>query len=290
MDCPSPRSDTLSATLIWIEQQLDRPLCVERIAVRAGLSPYHFSRLFSARTGHGVMAHVRARRLLRAARRLTDEPRLRLLELALASGFESQQAFTRAFKRLFGVAPGRFRRGFDLTPIESHYPMSLPPLPAADLSRLPDVRLDAFELAGFSRQFDADNKSGIPQLWARLIGSLPLAAQLPSPDSYGVIRSVDRAAGSFRYMAAVAVKPGAALPAGFERLAIAAARYAVFRIRLNGGPLHPQIRAAMATIWGELIPAAGLKLAGLPDFERYDGRFAPDQPGASIDYHVPLAG
>lgn len=289
MEGLSANTDALTRTLVWIEQQLDQPLSVERIAAQAQLSAYHFSRLFSARTGHSLMAYVRGRRLLRAARQLNTEPRARLIELALASGFDSQQAFTRAFRRLFGVAPGRFRRGYDLSPIENHYPMNLPPLPQARVDVRPEVRLDAFELAGFSRPFDADNKAEIPQLWARLIGSLPLAAQLPSADSYGVIIDVDRSSGSFRYMAAVAVQPGAPLPPGFERLRLAAARYAVFRIHLNGGPLHPQIKAAMAKIWGELIPAAGLPLAGLPDFERYDGRFAPEQPGANIDYHVPLA-
>ncbi len=46
----------------------------------------------------------------------------------------------------------------------------------------------------------------------------------------------------------------------------------------------------MATIWGELVPASGLIVADSPDFELYDGRFAPDRPGTVIDVHVPVTG
>ena len=107
----STRPDPFVALTAWIEQHLDEPLTLEQVAARAGLSPYHFSRLFTARMGRSVMAHVRGRRLVRGARRLCDDPGLKLVELALDCGFESQEAFTRAFKRVFGVSPGRFRNG-----------------------------------------------------------------------------------------------------------------------------------------------------------------------------------
>ena len=119
MDSATPDpTDPFIALVAWIEQQLDDPLTLERIALRAGLSPYHFSRLFTARMGRSVMAHVRGRRLVRGARRLCDEPDLKLVDLAFDCGFESQEAFTRAFKRVFGVSPGRFRSGFAVEPRE----------------------------------------------------------------------------------------------------------------------------------------------------------------------------
>ena len=100
-----PVLDPLSSVVTWIEQQLDQSLTLESVAARVGLSPYHFSRLFTARMGRSVMAYVRGRRLVRGARRLCDEPDLKLVDLAFDCGFESQEAFTRAFKRLFGVSP-----------------------------------------------------------------------------------------------------------------------------------------------------------------------------------------
>ena len=285
----STRPDPFVALAAWIEQRLDGPLTLEQVAARAGLSPYHFSRLFTARMGRSVMAHVRGRRLVRGARRLCDEPDLKLVELALDCGFESQEAFTRAFKRVFGVSPGRFRTGFAVEPIEGQFPMNAPTDPAAPVVRLPElVTLPGFLVAGPARQFDDATKSEIPQLWSALIGALPFKGQVPSWATYGVVSSVDTSDGCFQYMAGVGVEAGCVPPPGFATMEIPAATYAVFRITLNGSALHPQVKQAMAAIWGELIPASGLKVVPGPDFELYDGRFDPQKAGSVIDFHVPV--
>ena len=284
-----PEPDLFIAVVAWLEQQLDEPLTLEQVAAHAGLSPHHFSRLFTARTGRSVMAHVRARRLVRGARRLCAEPDLKLVDLAFDCGFESQEAFTRAFKRVFGVSPGRFRNGFAVEPIEGQYPMNLPTEHSASVVRLPElVALPAFRVAGPARLFDEASKAEIPQLWSALIGALPLEGQLPSWATYGVVSSVDSGQGCFRYMAGVGVEPGCEPPPGFEAMEIPAASYAVFRITLDGSALHPQVKRAMAAIWGELIPQSGLKVVPGPDFELYDGRFDPQKAGSVIDFHVPV--
>jgi len=290
MDNPMPREPDIFVPLMaWIEERLDDHLTLELIAQRAGFSAYHFSRMFTARMGRSVMAHVRGRRLVRSARRLCSEPDVKLIDLALDCGFESQEAFTRAFKRLFGASPGRFRSGFSPTPIEGQFPMNSPSSTPTAVARLPELtRLEAFRVAGPSRRFDDATKSDIPQLWSALVGALPLKGQAPSWATYGVVWSVDQEAGSFMYMAGVGVETDGDLPKGFEVKEIPAATYVVFRIALNGSALHPQVKSAMATIWGELIPASGLRVVDSPDFEMYDGHFAPDQPGAVIDFYVPV--
>ncbi len=285
----STRPDPFIALTAWIEQHLDEPLTLEQVAARAGLSPYHFSRLFTARMGRSVMAHVRGRRLVRGARRLCDDPGLKLVELALDCGFESQEAFTRAFKRVFGVSPGRFRTGFAVEPIEGQFPMNAPTDSAAPVVRLPElVSLPGFLVAGPARRFDEATKSEIPQLWSALIGALPFKGQAPSWATYGVVSSVEQGEGCFQYMAGVGVEPGCVPPPGFATMEIPAATYVVFRITLNGSALHPQVKQAMAAIWGELIPASGLTVVDGPDFELYDGRFDPQKAGSVIDFHVPV--
>ena len=287
----NPPPDILVAVVDWIETHLDEPLTLDRIAGQALLSPHHFSRLFTARMGRSVMAHVRGRRLVRAGHRLAADPGLQLVDLASDCGFDSQEAFTRAFRRVFGVSPGRFRRGFAVTPIEGQYPMTMPDAAAAAVTRLPNlVTLAAFTVAGPARRFDAATKSEIPHLWSRLIGALRLAGQVDSWATYGVVSGADRSDGSFDYIAGVEVEADATVPEGFIAKPIPAGPYAVFRIVLNGGPVHPQVKAAMAAIWGELIPASGLTVADRPDFERYDGRFAPTTVDATIDFHVPVTG
>lgn len=285
-------NDPLPALLAWIEEQLDQPLALEQVAARAGLSPYHFSRLFTARMGRSVMAHVRGRRLVRGARRLCHEADLKLVDLAFDCGFESQEAFTRAFKRLFGVSPGRFRSGFAVQPIENQFAMTLP-LPLAQntaVVRLPQlVVLPAFRVAGPARRFDEANKAEIPQLWSALIGRLPFAGQTDSWATYGVVSSADRAEGSFQYLAGVAIEPGCLTPPpGFTIMEMPASAYVVYRITLDGSAPHPQIKRAMAAIWGELLPATGLTVIDGPDFEHYDGRFDPLKAGSFIDFHIPV--
>ena len=273
----------------WIEENLDADLTLEQLARQAGLSTFHFSRLFTARSSRSPMAYVRARRLIKAARRLADAPETRLVDLALDSRFESQESFTRAFKRLFGVTPGRFRNGFPVDPIEGQYPMTETNHRDDAVVQLPElVRLPAFRVAGPSRQFDEASKSEIPQLWSRLIGALPFEGQTRSWATYGVVAQVDRAEGCFKYLAGVGVEPDGVPPAGFETMEIPPATYVVFRITLDGSALHPQVKKAMARIWGELVPASGCKLAGGPDFELYDGRFDPMKAGSVIDFHVPV--
>ena len=160
---------------------------------------------------------------------------------------------------------------------------------AVAVTLLPErITLPAFFVAGPSNRFDESTKAEIPHLWSRLIGALPFDGQLDSWATYGVVSEADRSDGSFDYMAGVEVVAGASVPDGFTFMPIPAASYAVFRIVLNGGPVHPQVKAAMAAVWGELIPAAGLTVADTPDFERYDGEFAPTKPGATIDFHVPV--
>ena len=282
-------TDPFAGIVAWIELQLDGPLTLDEVAAQAGLSTHHFSRLFTARMGRSVMAHVRGRRLVRGARRLCDEPDLKLIDLAFDCGFESQEAFTRAFKRVFGVSPGRFRSGFAVEPIEGQYPMTVPTTPTTPVVQLPGlVALPAFRVAGPARRFDEATKSEIPQLWSALIGALPFAGQARSWATYGVVSSVGQGEGCFQYLAGVGVEPDCAPPRGFETMDIPAASYAVFRITLTGGALHPQVKQAMARVWGELIPAAGLKVAEGPDFELYDGRFDPQKPGSVIDFHVPV--
>lgn len=288
---PPPAADPFAGVLAWIERELDQPLTLARIAARAGLSPYHFSRLFTARMGRSVMAHVRARRLVRCARRLCEEPGLKLVDLAFDCGFESQEAFTRAFRRVFGVAPGRFRSGFAVAPLEGQYPMTAPTTPTPAVERLPGLaNLPAFHVAGPARLFDEASKAEIPRLWSALVGRLPFAGQVKSWATYGVVEGVDGAEGTFRYMAGVGVEPGCVPPPGFSTMEIPAATYAVFRITLDGSALHPQVKRAMAVIWGELVPAAGLRVAEGPDFELYDGRFDPLAAGSVIDFHIPVDG
>jgi AraC family transcriptional regulator len=273
----------------WIEDHLEDDLSLEVIAARAGYSPYYFSRMFHAHTRRTVMDHVRGRRLVGGARRLLAEPGLRLVDLALDCGFESQEAFTRAFKRLFGTTPARFRGGFAVEPMEGQYPMTATLPTATAIRRLPDlVTRDRFILAGPARRFDETDKDEIPQLWSRLMGALPIRGQIGGWTTYGLVSGIDRDERTLRYMAGVEVSEDAVLPDGFEAQVIEPATYVVFRLTFDGGPVHLQIADGIRQVWGHLMPESGLKPTGAPDFECYNDHRPPSEPGATMDYFVPV--
>jgi AraC family transcriptional regulator len=281
-------SDFLADTLAHIEAHLFEALSVAALAGAAGLSQWHFSRAFTARLGESVMGYVRGRRLEAAAFRLAAANPPQLIDLAFDCGFESQEAFTRAFRRRFGQPPGQFQRNtpkHDMGENEMSKASIMPRVTMRDgLSHRA-----AFTVAGIRAVFDSQNKSGIPALWPRLLKCLPLAGQVDGR-SYGVMAMHDRKEGSIAYLAGVEVTGEVELPAGFARVSIPGNDYAVFRLDLDGPNLHPQIQAAMGIIWGEMVPRAGLKIAQAPDFELCPEGFNPAQNGAWIEMWLPVEG
>lgn len=96
--------------LAHIDAHLDRPLPLRELAAVAHFSVFHFHLLFAAWTGETVGDYLRRRRVETAAMRLAAQPRLSILDVALAVGFGSGEAFARAFKQRFGASPSAWRR------------------------------------------------------------------------------------------------------------------------------------------------------------------------------------
>ena len=86
----------------------DEDLAPEQLAELAGFSLHHFHRVFRGLTGESVMGFVRRLRLERAAQRLSYEP-TSVTEVAFDAGYNSHEAFTRAFRARFGVPPRDYR-------------------------------------------------------------------------------------------------------------------------------------------------------------------------------------
>lgn len=278
-------ADPLERAMAHVEARAFDPLTLADLAAVAGFSPYHFARAFSARYGLTPMAFVRARRLGLAARLLAGPNPPSLVHLAFDAGFESQEGFTRAFKRAFGVSPGRYRRGAAM-PMEATAMSDAAAI--ARVTQQPEpVRKPAFRIAGAAAVFDESNKAGIPQLWQKLVPHLPLPGQLGGA-TYGVgCATAADAEGCFRYFAAVAVAPDAPIPDGLEAFDVPEQTYLIFRLDTDASDLHPQMQAAYRQIWGELAPQSGHKLARGPDLEVYPPGFEPGRPGR-IEWWIPV--
>ncbi|ACR69963.1 AraC family transcriptional regulator [Edwardsiella ictaluri] len=102
----------VDALIQWIEQNLDKRILIDDIAERAGYSKWYLQRLFKEVTGYSLAAYVRKRRLIRAAAELQRSNK-KIMEIMLQYGFDSQQTFSRAFKRRYGTSPGSYRQQAD---------------------------------------------------------------------------------------------------------------------------------------------------------------------------------
>lgn len=258
---------------------------LDALAVQAGYSPYHFARIFAASEGLPPMEYVRRRRMAHAATRIANEPGLDLISLAFDCGFESQEAFTRAFKRMHGVPPGAYRRNLHTQHSEEARPMPESPLALILLDR--PVQRPAAALAGLKTTIENMDNSHIPPLWRRLFENAGKPGQ-KGWASLGVCWAHERADCCVNYMAAFEWDPSTPIPAPFERMDLAAQTYRVFRLTMNGGPVNVQMQAAAGEIWGKRIPEAGWRLAKVPDLEVYSEDFRPDIAGVTVDFYVPV--
>lgn len=98
----------IAVVLDFIDNHLEEDLTVEKLSEVAGFSRFHFHSQFSALTGISLSKYVRLRRLKRAAYSLAYRDD-NLTEIALDTGYESLEAFIRAFKRNLGKTPLEFR-------------------------------------------------------------------------------------------------------------------------------------------------------------------------------------
>ncbi len=99
----------IKKSIEFIEDNLDKKIELEELADKVFLSKFHFHRKFHAATGEPVAEYIRKKRLDRAAKDLiyTDE---KIIDISLKYQFGSQEAFTKAFKKFYGVPPREFRR------------------------------------------------------------------------------------------------------------------------------------------------------------------------------------
>ena len=94
---------------LWIEAHSADPIDLNALAQRAGLSSYHYLRVFAAALGVTPHQFVVRSRLRHAARLLADEERS-VTDIALDVGFADLSNFVRSFRRAAGVSPRGFRQ------------------------------------------------------------------------------------------------------------------------------------------------------------------------------------
>lgn len=130
----------ISRVCDYINQNLDKELSLDALSIVSGFSKYHFHRIFSARTGLSLIKFIQISRLRRASFRLTLKAEMKIIDIAYEAGFDSAEAFSRAFKREFKQTPSAFRKAPEW--IEWHKKSSTP---STQTTESPDIKVVHFK-------------------------------------------------------------------------------------------------------------------------------------------------
>lgn len=93
----------------YIEAGIASRLTLSELSARAGISGFHFNRMFSTVAGVTLKQYVLGRKLACAAELLRETSRT-VIDIAMEMGFEYPEVFSRAFKSQLGVSPAEYRR------------------------------------------------------------------------------------------------------------------------------------------------------------------------------------
>jgi len=102
-----------------INREPTRPWTVESLAAEAAMSRSAFAARFTELVGESPMQYVTRWRMHLAVDHLRDPSAPSVAEVGLRLGYQSEAAFSRAFKRVLGESPGRYRQRETTSPVET---------------------------------------------------------------------------------------------------------------------------------------------------------------------------
>lgn len=276
--------------LDYIENHLFQPITDNEIVRTSELSPYHFHRIFTVVMGESLKAYIRKRRLSLAAEQIMKNQKP-IIDLALDCGFESQESFTRAFKKMFAVTPGELKtkripdycikQPVNVKSLQTH-------LKGKNME--PQiVKRKAFRVIGLGESFSDNSFEAIAEFWNHFIARMDEIKNPIAKETFGMClpnhpHVKKRDENHFVYIPCMPVEKTAPIPEGMVDLEVPANTYAVFT---HKGPisLFPH---TINYVWGTwMLENQNLRAEG-PDFELYDERFQFEDPKTEIDIWIPI--
>jgi len=286
----------LQEMLLYIDANIKEKLNVEKLAERAGFSPYYFCRMFQCGVGSSIMEYVRNRRLAYAACELGSGRRI--VEIAVDYGFETHSGFSKAFRRYFGCPPEIYRT------VASFNVPKLPVLkkmdqfiPSCSIEPKIIARRAAFKLAGYSlktNSVDWEKVKPIPEFWKECrtdgrLEKLHSESFLKYHAEYGACFPDYCENGDFLYFVGVEVKERHNIPAGYDVYTIPKAVFAVFTTLPGDEENLPTAgKDTWQYIFSEWLPNSGYEIDSRGfAFELYDERSMGNTENV-FDIYLPI--
>lgn len=218
------------------------PHRLDTLAAVAHLSAFHFHRVYRRVTGERLGVTVQRMRLARAAFRLVGSADS-VTRIALDLGYDSPQAFSRAFRGFAGLSPRDFQGlHADLTHCGAGVSI---------------ISLPSFQAVGFTHHGPL---ATIAQTYRDLLAVL----EPRRPETLvGICRGNPDIPGDFRYVAAAMLDESPA--PGLDRFTLGGGRYAAYRLIGGYGLIAPTFQ----TLYQRWLPRSGLRPANRPGLEFY---------------------
>jgi AraC family transcriptional regulator len=284
--------ESIQKAIDYMENNILEDMTIDSIAKQANVSPFHFQRTFAVLTEMTIGDYLRRRRLTLAGEELltTDA---KIIALAYKYGYDTPEAFSKAFRRQHGVSPSEARKY--KRKLQSYNRLIIQViLKGAEPMKYSVVEKNAFQIVGIKREFacvaEKENVSGIPELWKEVNqnGTSDRLFQLNDGVVTGVlgvcggVSEEQKKANVFDYW--VATSYAGEVPEGLLSLEIPASKWAVFEVN---GPMPAAMQNAWKRIFSEWFPSTGYEHAGTQEFELYTDE-DPNSPDLYSEIWIPI--
>lgn len=259
----------MNNALDYIEKNMDKEITPDEIAKIAYSSKFHFLRTFYMLTGVTLGEYIRKRRLSLAAKDIVAND-MKIIDIAYKYGYETPEAFTKAFKKLHGVSPSEARKeGINLK--------AIPPI-SFQITVKGEKRMDykivkkeEFRVIGVSMRVSTENGENlikIPRFWEEVCANgvyKKLDDNVSKLGILGVCYDYDMEQKEISYMIGIEGQHIEGLD-NSKVLNIPSYTWAVFE---SIGPMPNAIQKVWHNIYAEWFPATQYEHAGGPELEVY---------------------
>jgi AraC family transcriptional regulator len=263
-------------------------LNVHGLSESVGLSRWQVQRTFLAYTGMSLSEHLRNFRLSKAAEKLVQSNE-GVLDIAIATGFGSQAAFTRAFKSKFRLAPGQYRKRGLIDDIS--FQLLIPN--NKTWSKAMNIKIEtkpAMTLVGQMAYFNghgmenANNFEVLPKLWKQFNAEFNERPNNVRRCFGYIYESDDATKGQLRYLASYDKQEDTVELTNSITENVPEQQYAI--VPHHG--LLQNIGETLDAFYGQWLPESDYKMAGNTNIEVYDGRFNPTDENSYFETWVPV--
>ena len=290
--------------LAYIDEHLDGPVALAQLAKVANFSRYHFHRIFAAEVGETLGIYLTRRRVEQAAARLSSQPRLSVLNVALAVGFGSPEAFARAFKKHFGCTPSQWRgrppsaarKVSKIGQVKSKtgqenvarrgYTRAMKPKPLSPL-RVTVAKRATVRIAYL--RYQGPFGAALGRFWQETVYPWLASNALIGAPRYGISQDdpLVTANRKCRYDAGVEVPRDFVPSQGAQIATLPGGLYASASFKGTSA----EVPATWERILREWLPASGYQLDGRPCFEFYppDGEYDEQTGTFTCELFIPIA-